>query len=621
MRARGEFVVDFSIGDPREPTPPFIPEALKAAVPVVSQYPTVPGLPELRRAVAAYVKRRFGVEVNPNTEILPSAGSKEATFTTPLALITPKSGQAIVFGTPGYPVYERGARFAGADAVAIPLTGDFVLRAGDIPAEVWRRTAAVWICSPHNPTGSITGAADLADLIAACREHDALLLADECYCDLYDDEVPLSALEIAGPGYRNVLSYLSCSKRSGMTGYRSGAIVGDAEAIAALRDLRSSVGVASPEFVQAAAVAAWSDDAHAVERRGIFAAKRAVLRRFFEDAGLRGGRLPGRHLPVGQGGRRPGDHRAPAGARRGGFPRAHLRRGRRGLHPLRPGAHARGDPAGGRGAGEVPEPRELIDLAYEDLSRLGEAEEAVHATIAALDRGEIRVAEKVDGEWVVHEWVKRAILLYFRIAPLEVRTAGPFEYHDRIPTKHGLAEAGVRVVPPGTVRYGAFCEPGVVVMPGYVNIGARVGTGTMIDTWATVGSCAQIGRDVHLSGGVGIGGVLEPPSARPVIVEDGAFIGSRCILVEGRGDRGGGGPRGQHRGHLVDARRRRHRPRAGGVPGPGPGPRGGHPGHPPQQFPAGTYDLPCALIIGERSASTDRKTSLNEALRVFGVQA
>ena len=133
MRARGEFVVDFSIGDPREPTPPFIPAALKAAVPAVSQYPTVAGLPELRRAVAAYVGRRFGVEVNPNTEILPTAGSKEATFTTPLALITPGAGQAMVFGTPGYPVYERGARFAGADAVAIPLTGDFVLRAGDIP--------------------------------------------------------------------------------------------------------------------------------------------------------------------------------------------------------------------------------------------------------------------------------------------------------------------------------------------------------------------------------------------------------------------------------------------------------------------------------------------------------
>jgi succinyldiaminopimelate transaminase len=285
MRARGEFVVDFSIGDPREPTPPFIPEALKAAVPVVSQYPTVPGLPELRQAVAAYVGRRFGVEVDPNTQVLPTAGSKEATFTTPLALVTPGRGEAVVFGTPGYPVYERGARFAGADAVGIRLGGDFVLRAGDIPAEVWRRTAAVWVCSPHNPTGAITGADDLAGLIAACREHDALLLADECYCDLYDDEVPVSALQVAGSGYRNVLSYFSCSKRSGMTGYRSGAIVGDAGAIAVLRDLRSSVGVASPEFVQAAAVAAWSDDAHAEERRGIFSSKRVVLRAAFEAMG------------------------------------------------------------------------------------------------------------------------------------------------------------------------------------------------------------------------------------------------------------------------------------------------------------------------------------------------
>jgi 2,3,4,5-tetrahydropyridine-2,6-dicarboxylate N-succinyltransferase len=269
----------------------------------------------------------------------------------------------------------------------------------------------------------------------------------------------------------------------------------------------------------------------------------------------------------------------------------------------------------------VPEPRELIDRAYEDLSRLPEAEEAVHATIAALDRGEIRVAEQVEGEWIVNEWVKRAILLYFRIAPFAVSTAGPFEYHDRIPTKRGLAEAGVRVVPPGTVRYGAFCEPGVVVMPGYVNIGARVGAGTMIDTWATVGSCAQVGRHVHISGGVGIGGVLEPPSARPVIIEDGAFIGSRCILVEGvvieEGAVLGANTVVTSSTPIVD------------VTGPEPIEYRGRvparavvvPGTRPKKFPAGTYDLACALIIGERSASTDRKTSLNEALRVFGVQA
>lgn len=269
----------------------------------------------------------------------------------------------------------------------------------------------------------------------------------------------------------------------------------------------------------------------------------------------------------------------------------------------------------------MPEPDELIDRAYEDLSRLGEAADAVHATIAALDRGEIRVAEKVEGEWMVHEWVKRAILLYFRLAPLEVSTAGPFEYHDRIPTKRGLAEAGVRVVPPGTVRYGAFCEPGVVVMPAYVNIGARVGTGTMIDTWATVGSCAQVGRQVHISGGVGIGGVLEPPSARPVIIEDGAFIGSRCILVEGvlieEGAVLGANTVVTSSTAIIDVTGREPVEYRGRIPARAvviPGTR-------PRQFAAGTYDVPCALIIGERSASTDRKTSLNEALRVFGVQA
>lgn len=264
---------------------------------------------------------------------------------------------------------------------------------------------------------------------------------------------------------------------------------------------------------------------------------------------------------------------------------------------------------------------DLIDAVYDDLTRLEEAREAVLDTIAALDRGEIRVAEKVDGEWVVREWVKRAIMLYFRLAGLETWHAGPFEFHDKIPLKHGLAEAGVRVVPPGVVRYGAFCEPGVVVMPGYVNIGARVGAGTLVDTWATVGSCAQIGREVHLSGGVGIGGVLEPPSARPVIVEDGAFIGSRCILVEGvvveEGAVLGANTTITASTPIIDVTGSEPVEYRGRVPANAvviPGTR-------PKEFPAGTYELQCALIVGQRSASTDRKTSLNDALRVFGVQA
>ena len=160
-------------------------------------------------------------------------------------------------------------------------------------------------------------------------------------------------------------------------------------------------------------------------------------------------------------------------------------------------------------------------------------EEAVCATIEALDKGEIRVAEKIDGSWIVHDWIKKAILMYFRVAGMKTHNIGSYEYYDKIPLKQNLEKQGVRVVPPGHIRYGSFLERGCVVMPGYVNIGAYVGAGTMVDTWATVGSCAQIGKGVHLSGGVGIGGVLEPPSASPVIIEDGAFIGSRSIVVEG----------------------------------------------------------------------------------------
>ena len=246
--------------------------------------------------------------------------------------------------------------------------------------------------------------------------------------------------------------------------------------------------------------------------------------------------------------------------------------------------------------------------------------EAVEAAIEMLDRGRLRVASPgAPGEpWVVHSWVKQAVLLYFRVRGLETVETGPFEYHDKLPLKHGFAEAGVRVVPPATVRYGAFLEPGAVVMPSYVNIGACVGAGSMVDTWATVGSCAQIGADVHLAGGVGIGGVLEPVQAAPVVIEDGAFIGSRCIVVEGvhvgaRAVLGAGvvltantpviDPRGgepvEYRGMVP----------AGAIVVPGSRPRA---------FPAGDYGMPCGLIIGERSAATDDKVALNELLRDHG---
>ncbi|WP_434047361.1 MULTISPECIES: 2,3,4,5-tetrahydropyridine-2,6-dicarboxylate N-succinyltransferase [Sorangium] len=282
--------------------------------------------------------------------------------------------------------------------------------------------------------------------------------------------------------------------------------------------------------------------------------------------------------------------------------------------------------------------KSLVEAAFRDreLLRSPAHEAAVLRTIECLDQGLLRVAERdaspqaggegaaLAGEdaphrWVTHAWIKEAILLYFALRGMSVMEAGPLEFYDKIPLKRGLDKAGVRVVPPGAVRYGAFLEQGAIVMPGYVNIGAWVGSGSMVDTWATVGSCAQVGRGVHLAGGVGIGGVLEPPGARPVIIEDGVFVGSRVIVVEGvvveeEAVLGAGvvltastaildvtGPEVvEHRGRV---------PARSVV----------IPGTRPKRFPAGEFSIPCALIIGKRSEATDRKVSLNAALRDFAV--
>ena len=265
--------------------------------------------------------------------------------------------------------------------------------------------------------------------------------------------------------------------------------------------------------------------------------------------------------------------------------------------------------------------KSIIEAAYRNPEEKQAAKEAVLSVIADLDAGNLRVAEPSSNGFVVNAWVKEAIILYFGFADMQVTEIGPFEYFDKIPTKKNLREAGIRVVPPATARYGCFLESGAIMMPSYVNIGAWVGRGTMVDTWATVGSCAQIGRHVHLSGGVGIGGVLEPASAKPVIVEDGAFIGSRCIVVEG-----------VHVGAeavlganvtltsstpIIDVTGSEEIVMRGKVP-----PRSVViPGTRPKVFPSGTYQVPCALIIGQRKASTDRKTSLNDALRDFAVSA
>ncbi len=270
--------------------------------------------------------------------------------------------------------------------------------------------------------------------------------------------------------------------------------------------------------------------------------------------------------------------------------------------------------------------RALVEAAFADRSLLASKEnsDAVFATIDALDRGELRVASppgpnEVWDAWTTHAWVKQAILLYFSLQKMEKLEVGPFEFYDKIPLKKGLDKANVRVVPPGVVRRGAFLEAGAIVMPGYVNIGARVGAGTMVDTWATVGSCAQVGKDCHLAGGVGIGGVLEPPSARPVILGDGVFVGSRVVIVEGTivGDLAviGAGVVLTASTAIYDVTGSEVVELRGKVP-----PRSVViPGVRNKKFPAGEFGVPCALIIGQRSLATDKKVSLNQALRDFAV--
>lgn len=263
----------------------------------------------------------------------------------------------------------------------------------------------------------------------------------------------------------------------------------------------------------------------------------------------------------------------------------------------------------------------IIEKAWENRALL--QEEATTSTIRTvidlLDSGKLRVAEPTADGWQVNEWVKKAVVMYFPIQKMETWEAGIFEYHDKMELKRNYAEKGVRVVPPAVARYGAYVSKGVIMMPSYVNIGAYVDEGTMVDTWATVGSCAQIGKDVHLSGGVGIGGVLEPLQAAPVIIEDGAFIGSRCIVVEGvRIEKEavlGANVVLTGSTKIID------------VTGESPVEYKGYvparsvviPGSYTKKFPAGEFQVPCALIIGQRKPSTDLKTSLNDALREYNV--
>lgn len=265
--------------------------------------------------------------------------------------------------------------------------------------------------------------------------------------------------------------------------------------------------------------------------------------------------------------------------------------------------------------------KNIIEKAWEDRSLLNNAEtlKAIETVIEGLDKGELRVAEPVNGGWQVNEWVKKAVVMYFPIRKMETIEVGPFEFHDKMALKKNYKELGVRVVPHAIARYGAYISKGVILMPSYVNIGAFVDEGTMVDTWATVGSCAQIGKNVHLSGGVGIGGVLEPLQAAPVIIEDGVFIGSRCIVVEGVRVRKeavlGANVVLTKSTKIIDVTGDKPVEIRGEVPERSVVIPGSYTKH----FNAGEFQVPCALIIGKRKESTDLKTSLNDALREHDV--
>lgn len=267
--------------------------------------------------------------------------------------------------------------------------------------------------------------------------------------------------------------------------------------------------------------------------------------------------------------------------------------------------------------------RHTIETAWDnrELLKSADVQKAIRAVIEELDKGRLRVAEPAAEGWQVNEWVKKAVVMYFPIQEMKVLEAGPMEFYDKMELKRDYKSLGVRVVPHAVARYGAFLASGVIMMPSYVNIGAYVDSGTMVDTWATVGSCAQIGKNVHLSGGVGIGGVLEPLQAAPVIVEDGCFIGSRCIVVEGVHVKKeavlGANVVLTKSTKIIDVTGSQPVTMIGEVPE-----RSVViPGSYTKQFPAGEYQVPCALIIGKRKESTDLKTSLNDALRDFGVSA
>ncbi|WP_456426822.1 succinyldiaminopimelate transaminase [Desulfurobacterium sp.] len=286
LRKQGKKIYDFGTGDPKEPTAPFIREAVRNAVPEVSQYPTVKGRKDLREAVSVWFENRFGVKLDPETEIIPSAGSKEAIFHFPLVFIEEESEKKrVIYGTPAYPVYERGTLFAGGTPTPLTLKYEdgFLLRLDRVEPSILEETKIVWINYPHNPTGAVAPMSYLRDIYEICREYDIILCSDECYTEIYFEDKPPSALQV---GKENVVVFHSLSKRSGMTGYRSGFVAGDDKIIKEYLRFRSSFGVGSPEFIQIGAREAWKDEKHVEKRREIFRKKKEIFEEFFKNEGL-----------------------------------------------------------------------------------------------------------------------------------------------------------------------------------------------------------------------------------------------------------------------------------------------------------------------------------------------
>ena len=282
--ARGVAVIDLSTGDPDEPTDATIRQAFADATPIVSSYPSIAGSPAFRAAVTGYLQRRFGVALDPDTQVLPTSGSKEAVFHLPLALIDRDAAdRAVVYPSPGYPAWGRGAAFAGGEPVPVPLDARGTWQPWELPDELLERARLLYVCSPHNPSGATFTADELRATWERCRAHDVLLVSDECYVDLYDGEPTPSLLQVATEGH---LVVHSLSKRSGMTGYRSGFVAGDPEVLRVVRKLRENLGVAPSRMTLAAAIAAWSDDRHVAERRAIFGEKRRVLGAMLDRLGL-----------------------------------------------------------------------------------------------------------------------------------------------------------------------------------------------------------------------------------------------------------------------------------------------------------------------------------------------